>query len=345
MTADRDLDGCTLAHDYYEQAVRPLLLVRWPALPHAAGRLGTGSDVLGLDDATSRDHDWGLRLSLFIDAAMIEPVSSHLDTTLPNGFRGFPTRFAFTGHSSPRHHIEVDSARGFAIGRLGVDPLDGMPPLDWLSLTGQAVLEVTAGPVFADTTGELTTLRDVLHWYPDDLWRYVLACDWLRIEEELPLMGRAGERGDDLGSRVIAARIADMLMHLAFLLERRWAPYAKWRGTLFTRLTSASQLAPLLAATLGSPDWRVRQAAVCDALDILLTLQQDAGLPTPGPATVPFWGRPFRQPNEAVASALLAGIADPEVRALPRGHGSAEQRTDNVALLVDPGARRRLVGC
>ena len=31
---------------------------------------------------------------------------------------------------------------------------------DWLSLTGQSVLEVTAGPVFEDTSGEITALRE-----------------------------------------------------------------------------------------------------------------------------------------------------------------------------------------
>ena len=74
-------------------------------------------------------------------------------------------------------------------------------------MTGQAALEITAGAVFVDETGELTRLRDALEWYPDDLWRHVIACDWQRLDQELPLMSRAGERGDDLGSRVVAAAV------------------------------------------------------------------------------------------------------------------------------------------
>jgi hypothetical protein len=34
---------------------------------YAVGRLGSGSDVLGFDDAISRDHDWGCRLTLLVD--------------------------------------------------------------------------------------------------------------------------------------------------------------------------------------------------------------------------------------------------------------------------------------
>ena len=67
------------------------------------------------------------------------------------------------------------------------------------------MLEVTAGPLFADETGEISAARRALEWYPDDVWRYVLAADWIRLEQELPLMSRAGDVGDERGSRIIAA--------------------------------------------------------------------------------------------------------------------------------------------
>lgn len=337
------LDGRDLARAYYEQLVRPLLLSRWPSLPHAAGRLGTGSDVLGLDDETSRDHDWGLRLSLFVDEAMTTQVRSFLGEALPETFLDLPTRFVFTGQTQADHHIDVDSVASFAVARLGFDPRLPMEPADWLSLTGQAVLEIIGGPVFADESGELSAVRAALDGYPDDLWRYVVACGWLRVEEELPLMSRAGERGDDLGSRVIAARLVDVMIGLAFVLERRWAPYSKWRGTLFDALPCAVAVKPPLVAALGASDWRDRQRALGDALDGLLATQRRAGLPAPEPASLPFWDRPFLQPNEAIAAAVLAEVDDPVVRALPRGRGSIEQRTGNVAILVDPEARRRAV--
>ncbi|MDN5766626.1 MAG: hypothetical protein L0H96_04740 [Humibacillus sp.] len=54
--------------------VSPIVLDRWPRMPHAAARLGSGSDVLGLDDATSRDHDWGLRLNLLVPSELSQDV-------------------------------------------------------------------------------------------------------------------------------------------------------------------------------------------------------------------------------------------------------------------------------
>jgi hypothetical protein len=53
------------------------------------------------------------------------------------------------------------------------------------------------------------------------VWLYVLASDWAKLGQELPFIGRAGSRGDDLGSRVITARLTRVSMHLGFMLERR----------------------------------------------------------------------------------------------------------------------------
>ncbi len=221
MNVNPNADGRELSRFYYEHVVGPLITSRWPTLPHAAGRLGQGSDVLGIDDGMSRDHDWGLRVSLFVEAVMVDQVRALLDDALPETFKGLPTRFAFSGESKAVHHVDVTTVSDFAMSRLGCNPMLGMSVVDWLSLTGQSVLEVIAGPVFVDQTGELSAVRNQLEWYPDDIWRYIVESAWLRVDEELPVMSRAGHRGDDLGARLIAARLVDVVVHLAFLLERR----------------------------------------------------------------------------------------------------------------------------
>ena len=40
---------------------------------------------------------------------------------------------------------------------------------------------------------------------------------------------------------------------------------------------------------------------------------------------------------------LIADITDPQLRSLPTGLGSAEQRTNSVAILTDPALRLALV--
>jgi hypothetical protein len=65
--SDGGLRGAELARMFHTEVVAPLLARELPRLRYAAGRLGSGSDVLGLDDGTSRDHDWGCWLTLLVD--------------------------------------------------------------------------------------------------------------------------------------------------------------------------------------------------------------------------------------------------------------------------------------
>ena len=330
--------GIELARSYFRDVVGPLL-DRRSGLRYAAARLGGGSDVLGLDDAMSRDHDWGLRLNVLVPTEEVGAVGAYLEESLPASYAGMPTRFGTTWGAGVRSQVQVDSMRDFAVSRLGLDPRDGLDPEAWLGLTGQSVLEVTAGEVFHDGAGELTAVREALRWYPQDVWRYVLAADWSRLAEELPLAGRAGQRGDDTGSRVVMGRLVRTAMHLRFLLSRRWPPYAKWLGTAYARLDVADGTGPALARAMSAATWPDREEGLVEALDALLATQRSLGLPTPERATEPFWDRPFRTVSPDVARLLLDDVTDPAVRALPEGIGAVEQWADSVAVL-GPAHRR-----
>lgn len=333
-----DLTGAELARLYWEDVVRPILDEHRPALPRAAARLGSGSDVLGLDDATSRDHDWGLRLTLLVPGDAVADVDRVLADRLPEWYRGLPVRFPTTWEPQVRHRVEVATAAGFAVSRLGVDASRDLAPVDWLALTGQSVLEVTAGPVFEDTAGELAAIRRRLDWYPHDLWLHVLAAEWRRAGQEIHLAGRAGMRGDDLGSRIVTTRVCSGLVRLAFLLERRWPPYPKWSGTLFARLPVADDVAPHLRAALTGVGWAERDAALGAACDVLHERQRAVGLPAlEGAAAEQFWDRPVRG-LRGVPEVLAGAITDDAVRRLPP-RGSVEQWVDDVSVLTDPAAR------
>jgi hypothetical protein len=322
------MDGRELARQFHADVVGPLLARAVPGLQYAAGRLGSGSDVLGFDDGMSRDHDWGCRLTLLVDGPdheAVPQVRGLLERELPQSYRGYPVRFPVTWDPSLSHKVDVATVAGFAAGRLGVDPTGELSVLDWLVLTGQSVLEVTAGPVFTDRTAGLAQVRAVLAWYPPDIERYVLAAGWQQLAQEMPLAARAGDRGDELGSRLLSARLAGDLMWLAFVLSRQWPPYAKWRGTAFQALAIAADLEQHLAAAATAPDWRSREDGLAGACEVLLNTQRAHGLPAPAQAITRFWDRPYRTVDQAVPEVLLAGVTDPGVTGLPASAGSVEQ--------------------
>ena len=126
-----DLNGAELSRSYFTEVVEPLVRGRWPGMPCAAARLGSGSDVLGLDDAMSRDHDWGLRLNLLVPAEAVADVDDHLAARLPDSFEGQPTRFATTWDPVVRHRVQVETARDLAVSRLGVDPTRDRSRRSW----------------------------------------------------------------------------------------------------------------------------------------------------------------------------------------------------------------------
>jgi hypothetical protein len=341
--------GLLLSRAFYTEAVRPLLT----DVRHSAARIGSGSEVLGFDTPRSADHEWGPRLEVFLspaDAGRIPELDRRLAERLPRTFHGWPTHFEpvegdHVGHMAPtdglvRHRVGIATVDGWWHERLGVDPRAGLRPADWLALPTQALAEVTAGAVFHDGLGELEPLRAALTWYPADVWRYVLACQWRRIAQEEAFVGRAGEVGDELGSAVVAARLVRDLMRLALLLHRRYPPYSKWLGSAFAALPLAADLDPVLRAALAATAWREREWRLTTAYEALAAVQNDTGLAEPvDPTTRPYFDRPFQVLKaDRVVDALLAAVTDPTIAALPRV-GAIDQHADNTDLLTPRRSR------
>ncbi len=186
---------------FHAEVVRPLLA----GTSYAAGLLGWGSEVLGYDTERSTDHGWGPRLCVFVDDADVAAVRDRVDAGLPDRFGGWPVRFALDGRP-PRHHVTVTTLGAWLRDHLGVDATEPLSTRDWLLLPQQQVLGVVRGRVYADD-GRLAAVRDTLAWYPDQVWRWLLACQWRRLDQEEPFVQRTAEAGDDLGSAVIAARL------------------------------------------------------------------------------------------------------------------------------------------
>jgi PAS domain-containing protein len=336
--------------------VRPILDRHFPDFEHAAALIGYGSDVLGLDDEMSRDHEWGPRVLVFgYDLSRAPEIEQRLAHELPATFAGFPTHFGATEEEGTTRMTAVDAGQiahrvqlldlgAYLRERIAADPRDGFTVFDWLTTPTQRLLELTAGDVFADPRGDLARVRETLEWYPHDVWLYAMAGHWQRIAEYEHFVGRTGFRGDDLGSRLVAASLARDLMRLGFLQSRRYPPYAKWLGTAYAQLGLVER--PSLERALRADDWREREDALVDAAEAVARRHNELGVTTDvDPAARQFWGRPFRVLfADRFVEALREAIVDPDVAAIAHAVGAVDALSDSTPFLETPPLWREVRG-
>jgi hypothetical protein len=320
-------NGIELSRRYHFEFVQPFISSNFPDLRYASALIGPGSEVLGYDTEMSTDHDWGPRVFLFLqnqDMNFVDDIFQMLQTNKPDEFYGYPVDLNQTVINELSHFIE---------GQLAIDLYKGVQLVDWLTFPSQVLAEIVGGEVFRDDTGQLTAVRKQFNYYPDDIWLFLMASIWNRIGQEEHLLLRSGYMGDELGSTIIASRIVRDIMHLCFLMERRYAPYPKWFGTAFKELNCANELLPLLINVQSAVTWREREEALCksyefiarkhNCLEITEKMPEKAGF---------FYNRPYKVIQGGIfADAIARLITDPTIRKLSEKRliGGIDQITDN----------------
>lgn len=328
-----------LGDGFYKEVVGPLLT----GTAHAAGLLGWGSDVLGYDTERSTDHGWGPRMVVLVDAGEVERVRGLVDAGLPDEYEGHAVRFGWDAREAT-HHVTVTTLADWLAEWLGFDASQGIGLEDWLLTPQQQLLGVVAGRVYADD-GRLAVVQEALAWYPDQVWRWMLACQWSRIAQEEAFVQRTHEVGDELGSRVVTARLVRDVMRLALLQSRTYAPYTKWLGTAFARLDHADGLDKALTATISADDLSSRETALATAYELVARRHNALGITAElDPSPRPYFTRPATVIGaDRFVHACLETVTDPDV--LRCGLiGSIDQFADNTDLLSKPAAYRRLSG-
>ena len=353
------IPGLKLSALFYEKEIRPILEKEFPRLRYSAALIGWGSEVLGFDTPLSRDHHWGPRMLLFLahqDYVRFEnKLSQVFSDNLPYEFLGYSTNYSEPDAGSVRHPVKIERGpvnhmvqifglKGFFEARLGFDPAKKIDVVDWLSVPQQRLLEIVRGEVYHDDLGKLRKIQEKLEFYPRDVWLYMLAAQWSRIAQEEAFVGRAGDAGDELGSGVVAARLVSEIVKLAFLMERQYAPYAKWVGTAFRSLKIGRKLAPVLQDVLGAKTWRVREKELAEAYSIVARQHNALRITKPLPTKVSkYYGRPFLVIHgDAFASLIREAISDPTVKRLPPNAGSVDQFIDSHDVLQQIWLVRRL---
>jgi hypothetical protein len=352
------IGGKALCRRFFQEAAQPILMRHFPDLAYTAGLLGYGSDVLGYDDEVSTDHMWGPRFYLFLreeDVAFRQEILEALSRELPPTFLGYSVHFSEPdpNDNGVRHAqviekgpvsplIFLETADSFLTDYLGCADFMHLTGADWLSFSEHKLLALQCGEFYEDKLGMAEKLRRISA-YPPDVQRYLIASQWSLIGEEQAFVKRASSRGDEIGSRLVCARIADRLMRLCCLYAGRFAPYSKWYGTAFAALDTDPAVKAAIAAALAAMDPLERENRLIEAQSLVGHIHNAAGFTEPVACeVVSYFGRDIRVIYaDRLAAATKKTLSGTDLEGLPL-IGSLCQIGNLTELTEDPAYRQRI---
>jgi hypothetical protein len=245
------VQGLDLSELFFEEYGLPAIRAHFDRIAEraSAGLVGRGSEVLGADDEHSRDHGWGPRFCLFLKEddwqTIGQEVERRLNVDRPDVYRGISL-------SEQR----TEPIRVSTIDRCYCD-LTGSPwpPTsvgEWAFVDENGLCYAQAGRVFYDPSGQLATRKRAFEevYYPEAIWKWRIAAKLFQMWHygEYNVCNRLARRGDGVAALTGQGYFIEATMQLAFLLNRRFAPYWKWLHWGFLRLPYlADALEPLLA--------------------------------------------------------------------------------------------------
>jgi len=349
------IKGIELCESFFNECGLPIIRRHYPGLKLTAGLIGYGSDVLGYDDTVSTDHMWGPRFYIFLDEKDIhlkDDIIRLFQEEMPYVYKGYSVNFTEPDQNdnNVRSPELINSGRVsplvwiYTIGEFIKEYLGELPScnLDWLTISEHRLLGFTAGKLFIDMLG-ISEIRKTLSFYPKDAKLYLIASQWAVIAEEQAFVKRCGDCNDDLGSRIICARIAERLMRLCFLYENKYAPYSKWFGTGFMQLPISDEISNELTAAISAKTTVKREKHIINAQVCVARLHNDSGITEPHEVRIQkYYGRNIDVIfTDAIANKVKDEISDPTIKNLPL-IGSLSQIGNFVKLSDNPSYQKNI---
>ena len=359
--------GRELCRGFFNDVVRPILERYFPDLEYTAGLLGYGSDVLGYDDEVSTDHMWGPRFYLFLrdeECNIKERLLDVFSSEFPYSYRGYSVNFSSLdpNDNGIRHAEQIDSGRvnplifiytpdEYFDNYIGAHDFTNLDEIDLLTFSEHKLLTLKKAEFYVDRLGVGERLR-LLSYYPDAVWLYLLASNWALAAEEQAFVRRCHDVGDELGSRLACARIAERLMRLGFLYCREYAPYSKWFGTAFTQLSLDNDIKTAISRAVGAVDITEREDNLVAAQQLLARLHnslckqnefQSSELTEPvSDEIVSYFGRKIKVIfADRIANSIKPLLAQTKLADLPP-IGTLSEVADFTCLYDNPKYRERL---
>ena len=243
----RACTGMELSEKFYLEFGVPMIREKFPEYEDriAIGLVGEGSECFGFDDELSKDHDFGAGFYMWVSKETYVQIGSRLREEyekLPKTYMGIQRIETKQG----KNRTGVWEIGEFYRQFLRMDHLPETET-EWFYTEEEMLAEAVNGKVFRDEEGIFTSYRNALmKYYPDKVWLK-------KIAQELALFSQSGQynylrllqRNDKIGAALSLRLFVEHAMNLAYLLNRRYAPYYKWKAKgmqYFTRLSDLHEM-------------------------------------------------------------------------------------------------------
>ncbi len=204
-----------LSREFYQEYGVKMIQEKFPEFENriAAGLVGEGSDCFRFDDEISTDHDYEIGFCMWITKEDYDKIGKELQHAYKNLIK---------------EHVVKNSNNGFLENRRGVFLIDEF----YQSTDEESKLaEMINGEVFRDDLGIFTEKRNqLLNYYPERIWRNKLA----NLLHEFSQYGQSNysrmmAREDYLTASLCISKAMESAMDIAYVLQRKYAPYYKWK--------------------------------------------------------------------------------------------------------------------
>lgn len=224
----------------------------------AVGFVGEGSDCFGFDDEISTDHDYEPGFCMWLlqkDYETIgeelqreyeELIQRHCGETGVNMFlSGRRGVFSVNEFYNKILGTDIDFEK---IGEVGAGNGEDIP---YANIAEHQLAMAVNGEVFEDKNGCFSAVRDCLKgYYPDEMWRRKLAqCIHDFSQYAQSNYARMMARRDYVTAQICVGKAIEAAMDLTYLLNKKYAPYYKWKRKGLERF-SAEQGGDCVAASV-----------------------------------------------------------------------------------------------
>ena len=195
----------------------------------AFGLVGEGSECYGYDDELSKDHDFGPSVCIWLrkdDYLKYKDKINEILKTLPKTYLGFQELKESEWGNNRRGLLNIDDFYFKFIGSAN-------PPQtinNWQKIPETALATVTNGEVFLDNLREFTKIREqLLNYYPEAVRQNKIATRLMNISQHGQYnYVRCLKRNDLVSANQCLYLFVDEVIHLVFLLNRRYKIFYKW---------------------------------------------------------------------------------------------------------------------